>query len=100
MTPRMKSQLTLSLLLSIGLTTCVTDVGASANQSNSAPVSKERQPKSFDEDGSERTPAVSRFHRRLDYREEEKVKAKEAEDAQKKRSEEHTSELQSRQYLV
>ena len=84
MTPRMKSKLTLSLLLSIGLTTCFTDVSSFAKDMKAMPVPSDRQPKSFNEDESEMTPAVSRFHRRLDYREEEKAKAKEAEEAQKK----------------
>jgi tetratricopeptide (TPR) repeat protein len=77
----MNSKFTLSLILSIGVTTCVwtNDVHAA---NNAVPQPKERQSKNFDEP-LESTPVTSRFHRRPDYREEEKLKAAQAEEAKK-----------------
>jgi hypothetical protein len=73
----MNSKFTLSLILSIGVTTCVwTNNVYAAN--NAVPQPKERQSKNFDEP-LESTPVTSRFHRRPDYREEEKLKAAQAE---------------------
>jgi tetratricopeptide (TPR) repeat protein len=74
----MKSRFSLSLLLSLSLTSCVYATSAFA----AVPVPKEREPRNFDA-ALESTPQSSRFHRRLDYREEEKQKAKDAEEAQK-----------------
>jgi tetratricopeptide (TPR) repeat protein len=74
----MNSRFSLSLLLSISLTSCVCASSAFA----AVPVPKERESKNF-EGALESAPQSSRFHRRLDYREEEKQKAAEAEAAKK-----------------
>lgn len=74
----MQNRLTLSLLLSLTVTSCVWSNGAFA----AAPVPKEREAKDFDK-ALESAPSTSRFHRRLDYREEEKQKAADAEAARK-----------------
>lgn len=74
----MNNRFKLSLLLSITVTSCVWANGAFA----AAPVPREREAKDFDK-ALESAPSTSRFHRRLDYREEEKQKAAEAEAAKK-----------------
>ena len=77
-----RSRLTLSLLLTVGLTASVTVQGVLATNLNTTPLPRERETKDFQQ-SSELVPSVSRFHRRLDYREEEKAKQQESEDAQK-----------------
>lgn len=82
----MRSRITLSLLLSIGITASVAGGGASATNLNTTPLPREREAKDF-EKSNESVPSVSRFHRRMDYREEEKAKQAEAEAAAKQAAE-------------
>lgn len=76
----MNTRVTLSLLISIGIG--ISAFGSAQSAFAAAPVPKERESKNFDE-ALESAPQTSRFHRRLDYREEEKVKAAQAEAARK-----------------
>lgn len=77
----MKSQLALSLILSIGFTTLACGI-ASATDLTARPLPREREEKDFDA-SNDHAPEVSRFHRRLDYREEEKLKKVQEEQARK-----------------
>lgn len=67
------SRFTLSLLLTIGITTG----SALATNLDTTPLPREREAKDFQQ-SNEVMPSVSRFRRRMDYREEEKAKAEEA----------------------
>ncbi len=78
----MKSRFTLSLLLTIGISTCVSASDVMAAKLVVAPLPHEKHTKNFDEP-LESAPVVSRFSRRLDYREEEKQKKQDAEAARK-----------------
>lgn len=74
----MTSRFKLSVLLSISLTSCVWSNSAFAAQ----PVTREREPRNW-EQPLESAPQLSKFKRRLDYREEEKLKAQQLEEAKK-----------------
>jgi tetratricopeptide (TPR) repeat protein len=73
----MNNRFKLSLLLSLALTSCVW-----SNEVNAAVPPTKDKVKDFDKP-VESTPSASRFHRRMDYRDEEKLKAAELEAAKK-----------------
>lgn len=77
----MNSRFKTSLLITIGLCTAITFVISPAC-AFSPVVPRERQEKNFD-DPMESAPQVSRFQRRPDYRDEEKQKKQQAEEARK-----------------
>jgi tetratricopeptide (TPR) repeat protein len=77
----MRRRLIVSLFLTVGITTSQTG-SALATNLNTTPLPREREAKDFQQ-SNELVPSVSRFHRRLDYREEDKAKAEEQEQAQR-----------------
>lgn len=71
--------ITISLITVVGVGS---NLGAQATKLNARPLPSERELKDF-EGSQEVTPAVSRFHRRMDYRDEDKMKQEQAEAAKK-----------------
>src|SRR5208283_1401773 len=77
----MRTRFNFIFLLMIGVSAWMATGSALATNLDTTPLPREREVKNF-EDSNEVVPNVSKFHRRLDYREEEKAREQEEKQAQ------------------